>query len=139
MDKPIDMILYCPLCGTQHIDKEETPAPHMMGKRWTNPPHRSHLCDCCGHIWRPADVPTNGVQAISTRGKDDKDAPAQIAHLVKVRTVKNQAFDDLTTLVESNGGCEILRRMDRKGFVVNSVTTSVTAHSIVDALRLAVN
>lgn len=79
------------------------------------------------------------VDAIATRGKDDKDAPAQIAHLVKVRTVKNQAFDDLSALVESNGGCEILRRMDRKGFVVNSASTSVTAHSVADALRLAVN
>lgn len=68
--KPIDMVLHCPACGLQHID-----APGMNSEfdnhTWTNPPHRSHLCHGCGHIWRPADVPTNGVQAITTRGKND--------------------------------------------------------------------
>lgn len=71
MTKPIDMILYCPNCGEQHIDREEIPEPHMMGKRWTNPPHRSHLCHECGCVWRPADVPTNGVASIQTEGKAD--------------------------------------------------------------------
>lgn len=33
--------------------------------------HRSHLCHGCGHIWRPADVPTNGVAAVKTKGKAD--------------------------------------------------------------------
>lgn len=61
--KPIDMVLHCPACGTQHID-----APDGV---WTNPPHRSHLCHHCSHIWRPADVATNGVASIQTRGKDD--------------------------------------------------------------------
>jgi|GEM_PF-5800951 len=60
---PIDMILYCPSCGYQHIDKPDG--------EWTNPPHRSHLCHSCGYIWRPADVPTNGVESIRTRGKAD--------------------------------------------------------------------
>ncbi|RZJ26188.1 MAG: hypothetical protein EOO54_03730 [Haliea sp.] len=76
---PIDMVLYCPCCGLQHIDAPgmlEQP-PHRDGPRescvgtWNNPPHRSHLCHGCGLIWRPADVPTNGVQAIKTRGKAD--------------------------------------------------------------------
>lgn len=62
---PIDMVLYCPECWKQHID-----LPDEYG--WTNPPHRSHFCSACGHIWRPADVPTNGVRAIKTRGKKDK-------------------------------------------------------------------
>ena len=39
------------------------------------PAHRSHLCrpedGGCGHIWRPADVPTNGVAAVKTKGKAD--------------------------------------------------------------------
>lgn len=39
------------------------------------PSHRSHLCrpedGGCGHIWRPADVPTNGVAAVKTKGKRD--------------------------------------------------------------------
>lgn len=85
---PVDMLLFCPECKTQHID---APSPCDMGMgcteygacyaaahgepdrctAWTNPPHRSHLCHKCGCVWRPADVPTNGVAAIATRGKAD--------------------------------------------------------------------
>jgi hypothetical protein len=39
--------------------------------RWTNPPHKSHKCHGCGIVWRPADVPTVGVEAIETRGQAD--------------------------------------------------------------------
>lgn len=78
--KPIDMILFCPMCGVQHVD---APEPHHLdahfinagmeptGEHWTNPPHRSHLCHECGCIWRPADVPTNGVKSITTKGSAD--------------------------------------------------------------------
>ena len=79
---PIDMILHCPACGKQHIDKpegqfypghtaEESVAANKAYGLWDNPPHRSHLCHGCGHIWRPADVPTNGVATIKTKGKND--------------------------------------------------------------------
>lgn len=61
---PIPMILFCPNCGTRHID-----APIAEG--WANPPHRSHLCAHCGTVWRPADVPTTGVACIQTFGKKD--------------------------------------------------------------------
>lgn len=61
--EPIPMVLHCPSCGTQHID-----AP---SEGWDNPPHRSHLCDFCGCIWRPADVPTVGVAATETRSEAD--------------------------------------------------------------------
>jgi hypothetical protein len=87
---PIDMVLHCPACGQQHID---APKDCDMGmgceqagvcyasavgqpdrcSTWTNPPHRSHLCHHCGHIWRPADVPTNGVAQVKTRGKNDSE------------------------------------------------------------------
>jgi hypothetical protein len=63
---PIDMLLWCPQCGEQHIDAPDERAPD-----WTNPPHKSHLCHGCSHIWRPADVPTNGVQSIKTKGQKD--------------------------------------------------------------------
>jgi ribA/ribD-fused uncharacterized protein len=78
--KPIDMVLHCPNCGLQHIDAPEfnserhDPYPAFgcdPALSWTNPPHRSHLCHGCGHIWRPADVPTNGVVATKTKGKAD--------------------------------------------------------------------
>lgn len=45
--------------------------------KWPNEPHRSHLCHGCGTIWRPADVPTTGVKAISTKGKADTWEPGQ--------------------------------------------------------------
>ena len=74
---PIDMVLYCPACGKQHIDAPEPRSVTLNRVRdshspaWTNPPHKSHLCHGCGHQWRPADVPTNGVVAVKTRGKED--------------------------------------------------------------------
>ncbi|KVP59308.1 hypothetical protein WJ91_12590 [Burkholderia ubonensis] len=69
------MLLFCPRCGTQHIDAPET-KPDDLDDRvpvttWTKPPHRSHLCHACGIIWRPADVATVGVAAIETHGKAD--------------------------------------------------------------------
>jgi len=68
---PIDMILHCPACGVQHIDGQEiTDVAALMSEvTWNNPPHRSHLCHGCGYIWRPADVPTNGVVSIKTKDK----------------------------------------------------------------------
>lgn len=62
---PVPMLLYCPACAVQHID---APQPE---KGWTNPPHRSHECQFCGHVWRPADVATTGVASIDTRGRHD--------------------------------------------------------------------
>lgn len=77
--EPINIVLHCPECGLQHIDAEsrcaECPGGNCMcvrqGEKWTNPPHRSHLCHGCGCIWRPADVATNGVAAVTTRGTAD--------------------------------------------------------------------
>jgi hypothetical protein len=65
ISEPLDMILFCPRCSHQHVD---APQPE---KGWTNPPHRSHECQSCGHVWRPADLPTNGVATITTKGKAD--------------------------------------------------------------------
>lgn len=73
---PIDMVLYCPNCGMQHIDQPENfTTDEDASEVWENPPHRSHLCRTedggCGTIWRPADVPTNGVAALKTKGNAD--------------------------------------------------------------------
>lgn len=74
---PIDMVLYCPICQLQHIDAPEDLHDIEGGcdirgsSPWNNPPHRSHLCHGCAYVWRPADVPTNGVAAIKTKGKRD--------------------------------------------------------------------
>ncbi len=64
-ETPIDIILICPNCFMRHVDE---PQPE---KNWDNPPHRSHECQFCYTIWRPADVPTNGVEKINSRGKAD--------------------------------------------------------------------
>lgn len=70
--EPIDMVLHCPKCGLQHIDRREHGhGPYGRTVEWDNPPHKSHLCHGCGHIWRPADVPTNGVRSVRTTGKAD--------------------------------------------------------------------
>ena len=80
--EPIDMVLHCPECHAQHIDGPELESipwvevgaplsPRNVHAAWANPPHRSHLCHQCGTIWRPADVCTNGVAAIGTRGRGD--------------------------------------------------------------------
>lgn len=73
---PIDMVLHCPACGLQHIDAPDAWRPGS-DPLWDNPPHRSHLCHGCGHIWRPADVPTNGMEAVKTRGKADSPMAAR--------------------------------------------------------------
>ena len=92
-DEPIPMVLHCPKCHVQHIDApDENPCgdgcqyskdigmwpEHSCGDkcmymqpgspRWTNPPHKTHLCNGCGHLWRPANVPTTGVVALPPKG-----------------------------------------------------------------------
>jgi len=63
--QPLNVVLPCPACGVLHVD-----APEPQND-WTNPPHKSHLCHGCGAVWRPADVPTNGVAQVTTRGGGD--------------------------------------------------------------------
>lgn len=72
--RPIPMVLFCPECGAQHID---APDPE---RGWENPPHKSHLCHACATVWRPADVPTNGVLSVS-RGSRDNWTPTREAHV----------------------------------------------------------
>lgn len=102
--QPIDMVLHCPACGMQHIDAPERgvlvsggPNAGRVRAGWSNPPHRSHLCHSCGHIWRPADVPTNGIQAVATKGKND--SPINAAAPQSVEAVAEVTADELVTLV----------------------------------------
>lgn len=89
--EPIPMVLYCPACGAQHIDKADPLCENTAGcafgahgpngetqcgycgspPPWSNPPHRSHECQKCHFTFRPADVPTTGVERIETKGKLD--------------------------------------------------------------------
>lgn len=103
---PIDMVLHCPKCGKQHIDAIEhgrepwecrgcgrtgqtCDYPTCMPPTWTNPPHRSHLCHSCGHIWRPADVPTNGVAEVKTKGKADSPLASPTAALAVSKAARD--------------------------------------------------
>lgn len=101
----VNLILYCPVCTTQHIDAPETDEEYTARlhesswwecggekpERWNNPPHRSHLCHECGHIWRPSDTPTNGVAEIVTKGKNDSVpfAPAKPIPFGTVTTLRS--------------------------------------------------
>lgn len=49
---PIPMLLWCPSCGKRHIDKG----------LFATKLHHSHACQNCGMVWRPAIVPTVGVE-----------------------------------------------------------------------------
>jgi len=87
LEQPIDMLLYCPNCGNQHID---APDP---ARNWTNPPHKSHECQYCDQsngtpfVWRPSDRYTNGVKGIKTTGKVDCDPRPKTMIALQKRTV----------------------------------------------------
>ena len=50
----IPVVLHCPRCALQHIDRGE----------WAVRPHRTHLCEGCGLEWLASAVPTVGVERI---------------------------------------------------------------------------
>jgi len=52
--EPIQMILYCPECNYQHIDRDE----------WATRLHKTHLCNNCQYEWRPYEEYTVGVNEI---------------------------------------------------------------------------
>lgn len=50
--KPVPMLLRCPECHERHID---------VGA-FSTKSHHTHACQACGAVWRPAIIPTVGVQ-----------------------------------------------------------------------------
>lgn len=90
---PVDMLLFCPNCAAQHID-----APDERTQGWANPPHRSHLCHACGHIWRPSDVPTNGVATIKTKG--EKDGRPQPRHFATARAFYETIVTEVKAILD---------------------------------------
>lgn len=80
---PVDMLLFCPNCAEQHVDEARPDVCETCGGNeagcscktfspWLNLPHKSHRCTSCNHVWRPADVPTNGVAENRTVGQRDE-------------------------------------------------------------------
>lgn len=65
MNEPIPMFLTCPACCARHIDEGE----------FATKLHHTHSCQACGLTWRPAIVPTVGVQFLpGFGGRARKDA-----------------------------------------------------------------
>lgn len=52
MKKPVPMLLHCPICTARHID----------AGLFAIQSHHTHACQSCGHVWRPAVIPTVGVR-----------------------------------------------------------------------------
>jgi len=83
---PINVIIHCPMCRYMHIDKADPNTCKNCGKKriehepyliancnneeatsfeeWTNPPHKTHRCLNCNHLFKVANVPTNGVSGL---------------------------------------------------------------------------
>lgn len=51
-EESIPMRLHCPECHQLHLDVGE----------YATMTHHTHACQHCGNVWRPAVVPTTGVQ-----------------------------------------------------------------------------
>ena len=51
-EAPIPMLIWCPECGTRHVDRGI----------YATKSHHTHACQECGCVWRPAVVATVGVQ-----------------------------------------------------------------------------
>jgi len=66
---PIPMYLTCPKCNARHIDEGE----------FATKPHHTHSCQSCGLTWRPAVVPTVGVESLP--GFKDEPTPQPSAQL----------------------------------------------------------
>lgn len=88
---PIDMIIYCPECKNMHIDAETPLICKDCGchfdkhgeevdgdgrhacenceacnefRPWLNDPHKRHRCAFCNHVFKTANVATNGVRSL---------------------------------------------------------------------------
>ena len=60
---PVRMLLPCPNCGARHVDEGS----------FATKSHHTHACQTCGHVWRPALVPTVGVRFLP--GYRDESVP----------------------------------------------------------------
>lgn len=54
--RPLRMLLWCPACHVQHVDRDLWATEEKA--------HKKHLCEKCGHIWQPANVHTVGVEQL---------------------------------------------------------------------------
>lgn len=122
---PVPMVLYCPNCNAQHVD-----GPGLFGDSWTNPPHRSHMCDECGCIWRPADVPTEGVETIKTRGKRDTWPPTDTNSTKSINPLdidKSQTIANILDLFARYGSGDYEPTEDEKDIIHTALPEALDA------------
>lgn len=67
---PIPMVLYCPHCHKQHIEK---------GK-WVTTGHRTHQCEFCGQGWTPSAHRTTGVRYEDLKFDPIDEPPRDLGH-----------------------------------------------------------
>jgi hypothetical protein len=51
---PLKVVLFCPVCRAQHVDRDG----------WETRLHRSHRCHHCDHVWLASLVHTVGVESL---------------------------------------------------------------------------
>lgn len=137
-EAPIKMVLHCPACGMQHIDAPEYEGVNHddgSASMWDNTPHRSHLCAGCGHIWRPADVATEGVASIQTRGKADS-CPAIHVKATPADWKEYERISDLPDVDEALRGFSEDPTADNATCVVRAVLTSNPTSDVPNGYRL---
>lgn len=80
---PIPMLLWCPKCSARHIDEGE----------FATRSHTTHACQECGMVWKPALIPTTGVQFLPGYKNDPPKPPKQLRKgLLPVRAVDVAAY-----------------------------------------------
>jgi len=79
---PIPMILYCPICRGRHIDTGQ----------FKTKPHHTHACQQCGHVWRPALIPTIGVQFLPGFKNDENESNETYCKLNTRITMVDEPF-----------------------------------------------
>lgn len=91
LEKPKDEIIFCPLCGGQHVDRPTPAEGEVRGGElcidkpaWDNPPHHVHLCEYCGHKFQFSEHNTNGVLFLQnpSAGADKSQTPCVIPRLL---------------------------------------------------------
>ena len=82
----IPMLLFCPACNEQHVDR---------GERSTKP-HRTHLCERCGGLFKPANICTVGVESLEDEPESAPDfvidVPAHVMSLPAARVFWSEAL-----------------------------------------------
>lgn len=74
--KPEPIHAVCPQCGGTHVDRDEWATNAKL--------HRSHLCEHCGHVWRPFEHYTIGVEVTSLADAEGIKAVSRAHFHIKV-------------------------------------------------------